>query len=188
MVVFFAVALLTVIVCASGVDRWTTLDPWTWFYPLRAACGATVAGLTAFLGVRGYFFPPAGTALQEKIAQLKRDNYFSWFARGAMATAAIALMMGWCCVRVASVGAQYLDGREDSFDATVTSIYSGSRSACTRYLIVRRDGDAARLQICLVTWYRHSLASGVLAVDEPVTIRVVVTALGVVVKSVRPKQ
>jgi hypothetical protein len=183
-----AVLGLTALVCASGIDRWTTLDPWTWSYPLRAAFGGASASAFAALGIRSYFFPSPGTALAEKLAQLKRDNVVSWFVRGAATTAVLALIVGWSCVRLAGVGAQYLIGWEGSFAATVVRVYPNyGRSACTGYAIVRRDSDAATLQICLVTRYRHSLAMGILQVDEPVTIRVVNTALGVVVKSVEPR-
>jgi hypothetical protein len=186
--VFLAVLGLTALVCSSGIDRWTTLDPWSWSYPLRATVGTGAALAFAVLVIRSYFCPPAGTVLPDKLAQLKRDNAVLWFARGLTATTVLALIVGWSCVRVAGVGAQYLAGREDSFDATVTSVYAGGgRSACTGYVIVRRASDAATLQICLVTWYRHSLATGLLQVDQPVTVRVVRTALGVVVKSVEPR-
>jgi hypothetical protein len=186
--VFLAVLGLTALVCSSGIDRWTTLDPWSWSYPLRAAVGAGSALAFAILVIRSYFFPPADTVLPEEIAQLKRDNPDWWFLRGLMATAVLAIIVGWACVRTAGVGAQYLGGREDSFDATVTSLYARrGRSACTGYVTVRRDSDAGTLQICLVTWYRHTLATGLLEVDRPVTIRVVRTPLGVVVKSVEPR-
>lgn len=188
LITIFSVLGLTVVVVSSGIDRWTTLDPWTWFYPLRAAVGVGSASAFAILGIRSYFFPPTGAVLPEEITQLKRDNPDWWFVRGLAATTVLALIVGGACVRITSVGAQYLSGPEEAFDATVTSVWAGrGRSACTGHVTVRRDSDAESLQICLGTWYRDSLTTGQPEVGQPATIRVVRTALGVVVKSVELK-
>jgi hypothetical protein len=185
---FLAVMALRLLTLATGIDHVTTLD--TWSNPICTITGVGSATAFIVLAARNYFAPPAGTVLPERWARLKKGNFLLWSLQGIAATAVIAVLAGWCSAALVGVAAQYLDGSEASFEATVLSVDSSysARGVCRERVRVRRESDAVNLTICLVTRYRPSIATGLLQAGMPVTVHIVDTALGPVVRSVEPSR
>jgi hypothetical protein len=183
-----AVGAARVFAYQTGVDHLTTLG--TWSNPICSIVGLLSGATTAlFLGLN-WFVPPAGMPVPARTARLKEDNYFSWRALGAVLTIGFSVAMAWMCASLLGIGAQYLKGSQDSFEATVISerpTYS-PRALCRRELSLRQDSTGAVLSMCAVAEHRPSLSTGTLEPGMPVSVQVRRTRLGVVVESVEPKR
>lgn len=182
-----AVYGLRLVVLRTGLDHVTTLE--TWSNPICAIAGVVAGAAFAWFSGRNWFTPPSDRTVSPWIANLRQDDFLIWCLLGAAVTVGFSILSAIFCANLVGVGAQYLDGVQDSFSATVISekTINYSRAFCKIELQVIRSSDAATLTICLATPQRPSLASAALEPSKPVTVHVLDTPLGVVVQSVEPQ-
>lgn len=173
---------LRVIVMEVGLDHLTTIDI---MGSLICDVAVSLVGVAAtVLAARSWFGPPPESQVKY---QLRRDRPGVWWLWGATWTAISVATSAWICAELLSVGAQYLEGSDQTVRGQVVSFRPTStpRTVCKQRLTVRDEGDGSLLHICLRTSGRGSLADTPPKLGESVAVDLKNTVLGRVVLSVR---
>ena len=183
---WLAIAAIRLITLQTGLDHLTTLAIWS--NPICATVGGLSALLLALVFMRNWFNPPPDTPIPERNKKLRERSFFFWCVCGVVVSIGFAGLTAWMCASLVSVGAQYIRGSPDSFEATAISEKAtiSYKAACRLKLDILRTSDSASFTICIDAKYRPALANQTFAPQTAVTVHVLRTALGAVVQSVEP--